>query len=221
LIQAVFENWRSAPIDERLRSAFEMLEELTRRPERFAAAQLQRMHEAGHDRVAIEDAAAVAGLFATLTRIADCLGFVYPSPASKKMAAARLLSAAGYGPMPAELRGPRRYAQLWADLKRAVETTPGQSKPELRAQVYAWIERDTRSADAVLDELPRELQTVVRKASRIAYQVSDDDVAALLEQGWTQAAVFEIVVALASAAGATRYAIAMDALDGYSPSASR
>jgi hypothetical protein len=207
------ENWRNAPIDERLRSTFEMLEELTRRPERFAAAQFERMREAGHDRRAMEDAAAVAGLFATLTRIADCLGFAYPNPSSKEMTARRLLSAAGYGSMPAELAGPRRYAQLWADLKRAVETTPGHTEPELRQRVYAWTERDARSADAELDALPRELHTLLRKASRTAYQVADEDIDVLLEHGWKQAAVFEIVIALASSAGATRYAIAMDALD--------
>lgn len=183
-----------------------------RRPESFGAAQVERMREAGHDRLSMEDAVAVGTMFACITRVADSLGFAYPNATSQAMTARRLLGA-GYGPMPAELRGPRRFAAAWADLKRAVETTPGHAEPELRQRVFAWIERDARSADADLGELPSELHGLIRKASRNAYQITDEDIAALLEQGWHEGAVFEIVVAIAASAGASRYAIAMNAID--------
>lgn len=193
-----------------------MLEALMRRPESFGAAlhseEFERMREAGHDRIAMEDAVAVGTMFACITRVADSLGFAYPNAATQAMTA-RYLLGAGYAPAPAELVGSHRYAEAWADLKRAVETTPGYAELEVRRRVFAWIDRDTRSADADLHELPRELHGLIGKASRNAYQITDEDVAALLDQGWHEGAVFEIVVAIAASAGASRYAIAMDAID--------
>ena len=67
--------------------------------------------------------------------------------------------------------------------------------------------------DAELSELPSDLHALIGKGSRNAYQISDEDIAALLGNGWQEDAVFEIVVAMATSAGATRYAIAMDAID--------
>ena len=183
-----------------------------RRPESFGPAQLEPMRAAGHDRVAIEDAVAVGAMFACILRVADSLGFAYPNSITQDMAA-RYLLGKGYGPSPSELVGARRYAKLWGDLQQAVENTPGHTEPELRKQVYAWIERDARNADAQLSELPSDLHTLIRKGSRNAYQISDEDIAALLAKGWRDGAVFEVVVAMATSAGATRHAIAMDAID--------
>jgi alkylhydroperoxidase family enzyme len=211
-VKAIYEDWQHAPIDERLRSPFPMLESLMRRPESFDATQFERMREAGHDRVAMEDAVATGAMFACITRVADSLGFPHPNAATRKLAA-RYLLGAGYGSAPAELRGPRRFAQAWANLQRAVEATPGHAEPELRQRVFAWIDRDARGADADLDELPRDLHGLIRKVSRNAYKVTDEDIAELLGRGWHEGALFEIVVAIAAAAGASRYAIAMDAID--------
>lgn len=183
-----------------------------RGPERFGPAQLKPMRAAGHDRVAMEDAVAVGAMFACILRVADSLGFAYPNSATREMAA-RYLLGNGYGPSPGELLGRRRYAKLWDELRQAVESTPGHTKAELRRQVFAWIERDARTADAELSELPSDLHALIGKGSRNAYQISDEDIAALLGNGWQEDAVFEIVVAMATSAGATRYAIAMDAID--------
>ncbi|MFV8750720.1 hypothetical protein ACNOYE_09230 [Nannocystaceae bacterium ST9] len=184
-----------------------------RRPESFAAAQVEPMRAVGHDRIAIEDAVAVGAMFACITRVADSLGFTYPNAASREMTARRLLGA-GYGAPPVERHGSRRFAGAWAAMQEAVETTPGHADPELRKQVFAWIERDARTGDAPLAELPSELHVLLRKGSRNAFTITDEDIAALRGQGMHEAAVFEVVVAMAAAAGASRYAIAMDALDG-------
>jgi alkylhydroperoxidase family enzyme len=190
-----------------------MLEALMLNPERFGAEQFEPMRAAGHDRIAMEDAVAVGAMFAAITRIADCLGFEHPNTATQKMTT-RYLLGVGYGPATAELVGPHRFARVWADLRHAVLTTPGHGDAKLREQVYEWIERDARRADAKLDELPRELQALVGKASRKAHAIDDEDMNALLRQGWDEAGAFEIVVAISSAAGASRYAIAMEAIDG-------
>jgi hypothetical protein len=212
LIEAVYTDWKHAPIDERLRSPLGMLEALMLHPEKFHAEQFEAMRTAGHDRVAMEDAVAVGAMFACITKIADCLGFEHPNAQTKKMTS-RYLLGVGYGPATAELGGERRYAKVWADLQQAVLTTPGNADPKLREQVYAWIDRDVRHADARLGELPRELQGLVGKAARNAHRLTDEDVNAPLKQGWDEGGVFEIVVALATAAGASRYALAMDVID--------
>jgi hypothetical protein len=189
-----------------------MLEALMRRPESFGAAQVERMREAGHDRFAIEDAVAVGTMFACITRVADALGFAYPNTPTQGMTA-RYLLGAGYAPAPARLAGARRYAEAWAKLEGTVQTTPGHTEPALRRRVSAWIERDARGRDAELGDLPDELRPLLAKASRNAYQITDEDIATLLGRGWHEGAVFEMVVVIAVAAGASRYAIAMDALD--------
>jgi hypothetical protein len=194
-----------------------MLEALMLHPENFGVEQFAAMREAGHDRIAMEDAIAVGAMFATITKIADCLGFEYPNSATKKMTA-RYLLGAGYGPSTAPLQGSRRYAKPWAELEQAVKTTPGNADPKLRQQVYAWIERDARTADASLGELPGALQGLVRKASRKAHEITDEDITGLLRQRWDEGAVYEIVVAIATAAGAVRYAIAMDVVDALEAS---
>jgi hypothetical protein len=127
--------------------------------------------------------------------------------------AARYLLGRGYAPAPARLGGARRYAEAWANLERAVQTTPGHTEPDVRQRVFTWIEREARGENPELGDLPDELHTLVTKASRNAYELADEDIATLLGRGWHEGGVFEIVVGIAVAAGASRHAIAMDAID--------
>jgi alkylhydroperoxidase family enzyme len=211
-VQAIYDDWQRAPIDERLRSTLGMLEALMRRPESLGVAPFERMREAGHDRISMEDAVAVGAQFACITRVADSLGFPALNLQSKKMTAVYLLGN-GYALEPAQRLGPRRYAEGWANLGHAVENTPGHAEPELRRRVFAWIEADARGSEPSLDTLPFDLHPLIRKASRNAYKVTDEDIATLLGKGWHEGAVFEIVVTIAASAGSSRYAIAMDAID--------
>lgn len=209
-MEAILADSEQAPT-EPLRATLALLRALMRAPEHFGPAQLERARAAGLERSAIEDAIAVGSTFACITRVADGLGFPAPNARSRTMATKRLLG--GYGAPPVERSGARRYAAAWDRLVRAVLTTPGHAEPALREQVFAWVERDARSADVALDELPAALHVLVRKGSRNAHTIGDEDIAALLAAGWHERAVFELILALACAAGSTRYAIAMDALD--------
>lgn len=182
-----------------------------RRPEQFGPAQLERACAAGLGRDAIEDAIAVGSMFACITRVADSLGFEAPNGRTRELATRRLLG--GYGAPPVERTGPRRYARAWDQLRHAALTTPGHAEPRVREQVFAWVERDARTADAELAELLPALQTLARKGSRNAFTIVDEDIAELLASGWHEGAVFEVIVALATAAGSTRHTIGMDALD--------
>lgn len=196
---------------EPLRATLALLRALMREPERFGAAHFERTLAAGLERDALEDAIAVGSTFACITRVADGLGFPAPGARSRTMATRRLLG--GYGAPPVERSGTRRYAEVWARLCKAVLTTPGHAELALREQLFAWVERDARSGDASLDELPPALHVLVRKGSRNAYTITDEDIAALRGAGWHEGAVFELLVVLGCAAGSTRYAIAMAALE--------
>lgn len=95
-VAAVLRDYRTAPVDERLRAAMGLLEALTLRPEQVGPAAVEPLRRLGVSDDAIEDAAFVCALFNTYVRLADTLAFDIP-PAEGFAASARfLLSPAGY-----------------------------------------------------------------------------------------------------------------------------
>jgi alkylhydroperoxidase family enzyme len=77
-VQAVLDDWYTAPIDEKLRAMLGFLEKLT-----LAPAEVEDMiplHAAGVSEQAARDAIDVCALFNIIDRIADSLGFSVPTP---------------------------------------------------------------------------------------------------------------------------------------------
>ncbi|GAC1411121.1 MAG: hypothetical protein NVSMB53_06340 [Gemmatimonadaceae bacterium] len=74
----VVENYRTAPIDEKLRSMLGLLETFTLHPEQLGPSNVRRVLDAGVTREAIRDAFYVAFLFNTYDRLADTLGWELP-----------------------------------------------------------------------------------------------------------------------------------------------
>jgi len=74
----VLENYRTAPIDEKLRAMLGLLETFTLRPNEISAADVRPVLVAGVTREAIRDAFYVAFLFNTYDRLADTLGWELP-----------------------------------------------------------------------------------------------------------------------------------------------
>jgi alkylhydroperoxidase family enzyme len=74
----VLENYRAAPIDEKLRAMLGLLEVSTLRPEELTPSDVRAVLEAGVSREAIRDALYVAFLFNTYDRLADTLGWELP-----------------------------------------------------------------------------------------------------------------------------------------------
>jgi phage-related minor tail protein len=71
LVDAVLDDYESAPIDERLRETLRFLEAMTQRPEQLDAS---RALAAGVSRDALRDAAEVKAAFELITRYADAIG---------------------------------------------------------------------------------------------------------------------------------------------------
>ncbi len=90
LTQAVFDDWRTAPISEALRAALGVVNTLTLRPEDLSPAQIDLARAAGVSDAQIAEAIHICGAFCMIVRIADTLGFAVPdtSPESGYGAAA-------------------------------------------------------------------------------------------------------------------------------------
>ena len=97
MTREVLADWRTAPVEERLRAALGLLETMTLRPEQLTPADIDLVRAAGVSEEAIVDAVLVCGLFNAIDRIADGLGFAVP-PVELRRQVAPLLLEYGYRP---------------------------------------------------------------------------------------------------------------------------
>jgi alkylhydroperoxidase family enzyme len=71
-------DWRTAPIDDKLRATLGFVEKLTLRPEELTRADADAVRAAGVSDEALVDAIHVAALFNMIVRLADSLGWDVP-----------------------------------------------------------------------------------------------------------------------------------------------
>ena len=88
-------DWRTAPVDERLRAALGFVEKLTLRPEEVDPGDADAARAAGVSDDALVDAIHVAALFSMIVRLADSLGWDVP-PFEEFSARADEMLASGY-----------------------------------------------------------------------------------------------------------------------------
>ena len=93
---AVLADYRTAPIDEKLRATIGLLETFTQRPDELTAADVRAVLATGVSREAIRVAMYVAFLFNTYDRLADTLGWELPEEGYYAKAGKFLLKK-GYG----------------------------------------------------------------------------------------------------------------------------
>jgi alkylhydroperoxidase family enzyme len=77
-MRLVLEDYRTAPIDEKLRAMLGLLETFTLHPEGLNGSGVRAVLAAGVSRDAVRDAFYVAFLFNTYDRLADTLGWELP-----------------------------------------------------------------------------------------------------------------------------------------------
>lgn len=73
-MQAVLDDYRSAPLEPRDRALLDYAVKLTETPSRMGRPDIEALRTAGFDDTAIHDAAQVTALFAYYNRLADGLG---------------------------------------------------------------------------------------------------------------------------------------------------
>ena len=95
-MKAVLEDWHTAPVSEKVRTALAFLEKLTTAPEDLIPADIDSMRAAGVSDRAIEEAIYVCFLFSVMDRLADAFAFDMHSP-EEFTRGGRALYAKGYG----------------------------------------------------------------------------------------------------------------------------
>jgi alkylhydroperoxidase family enzyme len=93
--RGVVEDWRTAPLDERVRATLGFLETMTLRPQDLSADDAEAVRAAGVDDEALIDAIHVCALFNMIVRLADSLGWDVP-PDEAFHARAEAMLAGGY-----------------------------------------------------------------------------------------------------------------------------
>ena len=87
----MLDDWRSAPIDAKLRAQLAFLEKLTLRPDEVRPRDVEPLRAAGLSDAAIEDAIQVCTLFQIYDRMADALGWHLPDAAGYAASAQNLM----------------------------------------------------------------------------------------------------------------------------------
>ena len=94
-MEAVLEDFESAPIDKRMKEMLRFLEKMTLRPEELSTEDARRLREEGLSDAAIEDAIGVAFAFNLIDRLADSFAFEVP-PADVFAKGASMMLKRGY-----------------------------------------------------------------------------------------------------------------------------
>jgi uncharacterized peroxidase-related enzyme len=84
LVRAVLEDWRTAPVDERMRAMLGFLEKVTLDPAEVGPEDIAPLKTAGIADQAIEEALYVCFLFNLMDRLADAFDFTIPEVADGK-----------------------------------------------------------------------------------------------------------------------------------------
>lgn len=87
-------------------------------------------------------------------------------------------------------------------LTRRVLSSPGELDPEIRAAIAAGM------------DVPPALASYIEKVDKHAYKITDEDIQALLEAGYSEDQIFEATVAAALGAGMKRLRAGLVALEG-------
>jgi len=102
-----------------------------------------------------------------------------------------------------------RYQEALASLVAAVQSSPGETTPELRRAVVARA----GTPDAHASDVPDDLRGWVDTVARHAYRTTEQDVARLRAAGYTEDQIFELTVAAAFGAAHARLERALAVLD--------
>jgi alkylhydroperoxidase family enzyme len=95
-VEVVLEDYRAAPIGERLRTTLAFLEKLTLSPGEVGPADIAPMRAAGVSDRAVEEAVYVATMFNIMDRFADAFDFEVAT-GDQAAKTARILLKLGYG----------------------------------------------------------------------------------------------------------------------------
>lgn len=192
------DDWRTAPVTDRVRAALRLIEALTRHPQDIDAAMIAELRAAGLDDEQLEDAANVTFHFNFINRLADAFDFPLLDDEQRRRLA-RILDragklAGGRRPLPSHVRGADGLVRpVEVDDGRAhVLSCAGVTDPALRRAVEARAASWFGGQRADSDGLPEPVGAYIDKLARWAYKIIDEDVEALTQAGYSEEAIFEL-----------------------------
>jgi alkylhydroperoxidase family enzyme len=92
VVQAVTDDWRTAPVSDQLKAMLGLLEKVTLTAARVAPCDIEPLLALGISKPAIEDALLICACFNIIARIADALNVAIPSASVFLQTAERLLA---------------------------------------------------------------------------------------------------------------------------------
>ena len=105
-----------------------------------------------------------------------------------------------------------QHALQMEEMLGAVATRAGATTAALREQVKAYARRLSLNASSDPLDVPPELVVYVRKVTFHAYKVLDEDIACLQEAGYSDDALFEITLSVATGTALARLERGLHAL---------
>ena len=198
LAEAVLADWKTAPISERLRGAFRLIEVLTKHPQELSTALVSELESVGLSHVELEEIATVAFQFNFINRIADALDFTMPTGEqaarqAKVLTLAARVATGGKSPTPAWVVGADqqcRPAELDASRDQILGTS-GALSAQLRRAVEATA-ADLWGANRPTSDLPEALNKYVRTLALNAYQIHDGLIDELKSAEYSEGEILEI-----------------------------
>lgn len=203
VVQAALNDFRAAPLPDRLKAVLVFLEKLSVRPAEVSAADVRAAVDAGLGREEMEDALAVMTLFIITVRCADTFQFAMLDDRELEKSARRLL-AKGYAFGMAKTPPHPDHVSLADALRRRVLEGPGVTYPGLR-QRMAKRASGGPAMEAPYDQLAFQI-------GEAAYKVTEEQVASMVAVAGSDKAAFELIISAAVGAGLWRWDVGMGVL---------
>lgn len=205
VVDAVLEDWQSAPISGRLRSALRLLEAMTVNPQDLDRAFVDGLKAGGLGNGALEEAANVGFFFNFMNRMSDAFDFDIPTDDQRRRQAKMIQFmrhiAAGQAPSPSwSVGADGQVRPVELNLTREhLLAAEGETKNELRRAIEAQAARawgSTRpDGPQITDAAPQVLGDYVNRVSLHAYRISDELVDELRAVGYSDGQIYEVTVA--------------------------
>jgi hypothetical protein len=201
-----------------------LIEKLTLRPDQFGSQDVAALQARGVADQAIVDAIYICVGFNMINRVADALGVRVPPP-KVFVRGAKFLLIFGYKTLSGLQMGggigSRHSYRLKMDNAQmgnnAVDDPYGSKVQQLKEAVLSGpgtLDPAVREAASRAAGLPDALDPYVMKVVRTAHQVTDADISALHQAGYSDDQIFEVTVSAALGAGLVRLESGLHALRG-------
>lgn len=203
MIEAVTEDWKTAPVSDQIRGAISLLEMQTLRAGDITPESLAAVMDQGLDWDAIEQVVNVGFHFNFINRIADAFDFPPPTSSQKKKQAKMLTFMARSAffskksdpswvvgedgkPRPVELESARNQ----------IFSAAGSTEAQLRKAVESYTAMKCQGDRPDLEmELSPEQVDYLDTLSLYAYRITDDQIEQLRGSGMSDRQIFEITYA--------------------------